>query len=134
MKIHDPPMTFRKDFDTVKWDESVEANQDPYGNAILRFASEWATRMEAVIPVGSTPDEVVSLIKEHAKRCRKEADDEGITGFMYGFAVSMLADGWVYGEQLRRWHNIETQLGTEGERANEQGGTLNPAMLNIEPK
>lgn len=65
--------------------------------------------------------------------CAKEmshlADTEGITGFMYGCAVSILSQVWVHGEELRRWHNIETQIKDEGEKANESGGVLNPALL-----
>ena len=36
-----------------------------------------------------------------------------------------------YGDQLRRQHNLKTQLGNEGEKANESGGVLNPALLSI---
>jgi hypothetical protein len=43
----------------------------------------------------------------------------------------MLAKCWLHGEALRRWHNKDTQIGTEGDRANERGGVLNPAMLSI---
>lgn len=57
------------------------------------------------------------------------ADDEGITGFMYGCAVSILSQVWTHGDALRRWHNLNTQIGKEGERANETGGVLNPALL-----
>jgi len=32
---------------------------------------------------------------------------------------------------LRRWHNKENQIGTEGDKANESGGVLNPALLSI---
>lgn len=50
---------------------------------------------------------------------------------MYGCAVGMLAKAWKHGEDLRRWHNLKTQLANEGEKANEQGGVLNPALLRI---
>jgi hypothetical protein len=50
---------------------------------------------------------------------------------MYGCAVSILAKCWQHGDQLRRWHNLKTQIRDEGERANESGGVLNPALLNI---
>lgn len=50
---------------------------------------------------------------------------------MYGCAVSALAKFWVHGEQLRIWHNLDIQIGNEGEKANESGGVLNPALLNI---
>lgn len=50
---------------------------------------------------------------------------------MIGMAVSMLVQCWEHGKQLRRWHNLETQIGDEGEKANALGGVLNPAVLNI---
>ena len=43
----------------------------------------------------------------------------------------MLAQCGVHGEALRRWHNRDTQIGTEGDKANESGGVLNPALLTI---
>ena len=46
---------------------------------------------------------------------------------MYGCAVSMLAYYWKYG----CWHNLKTQVGNEGGRANKSGGVLNPALLII---
>ena len=50
---------------------------------------------------------------------------------MYGCAVSMLAYYWKYGEQLRCWHNLKTQIENEGERANKSGGVLNPALYTV---
>ncbi len=73
-------------------------------------------------------------LEDVAEATSREADTNGITGFMYGAAVSTLAQVWEHGEQLRRWHNLATQIGTEGEEANERGGTLNPALLNIDTK
>jgi len=70
-------------------------------------------------------------IKQCAKETSHEADTDGITGFMYGVAVSALSHCWEYGDELRRWHNLDTQLDTEGEKANESGGVLNPAVLII---
>ena len=51
---------------------------------------------------------------------------------MYGAAVSTLVAVWEHGEALRRWHNLKTQIGNEGERANASGGVLNPALLTVE--
>lgn len=141
MKIHDPAMKFAaltgpesltdsaNHSGTYRemWEAGLAKNQDPYGKAVYRFASEWATRMESAIAAGET-------VEECAERTSREADDEGITGFMYGGAVSMLSHWWVHGEQLRRWHNLGTQLGAEGEDANANGGVLNPAIVNISPK
>ena len=70
-------------------------------------------------------------LEDIAEETSHSADTDGITGFMYGAAVSTLASSWKHGERLRCWHNLDTQLGNEGKRANESGGTLNPAILNI---
>jgi len=52
-------------------------------------------------------------------------------GFMYGCAVSTLAKFWEFGEDLRRWSNLDMQIGHEGEKANADGGVLNPALISI---
>ena len=111
--------------DQEGWDTTVSVNKDGgYGEAVIVFADQWARLMEARIANGDTieacADEACSL-----------ADDQGITGFQYGCAVSILSKVWVHGEGLRRWHNIKTQFGTEGEKANETGGVLNPAIISI---
>lgn len=36
-----------------------------------------------------------------------------------------------HGEELRRWHNLDTQIGDEGEKANKGKGVLNPAIMKI---
>jgi hypothetical protein len=63
-----------------------------------------------------------------------EGDYNGITAYMYGCAVGILAAVWVHGEQLRRWHNKDVQIGDEGDRANESGGVLNPAIICVTPR
>ncbi len=111
--------------DKTAWDKAAAKNNDGgYGSAILRYTEKWARCMEARMSEGAKLEDV-------ATECSHVADDEGITGFMYGCAVGLLAASWQYGEQLRRWHNKETQLGTEGDKANENGGVLNPACLSI---
>ena len=110
--------------DPEGWAKSVAANTDGYGACGLRFAERWACMMEGAMAKGE------SLII-CAKRLSRLADSEGITGFMYGCAVSVLAQVWTHGDALRRWHNLDTQIGKEGEHANETGGTLNPALLSL---
>jgi predicted Ser/Thr protein kinase len=68
---------------------------------------------------------------EYAEEASDLADDEGMSGASYGYAVEVLAQCWIHGEQLRRLHNSRYQLGNEGDKANESGGVLNPAMLCI---
>lgn len=118
----------------TRWAEYREKNKDPYGGAVIHYAESWADLMEKNLnghePVGH---------QDFVNRARPEetshkADVEGITGFMYGAAVMTLAEVWKYGDMLRRWHNLDTQIGHEGERANEQGGVLNPALLSFEVK
>jgi hypothetical protein len=104
------------------WRTFAEANQDPYGSAVVRFADKWARLMQVRLRAGGKLDEI-------ADAASHDADDEGITGFMYGCAVSLLSRCWERGEALRQWHNLKTQIGDEGERANESGGVLNPALL-----
>lgn len=110
--------------DEANWSKFVEVNNDPYGAACVRYAKAWADQMETMMADGAP-------VEQCAKQASHDADTEGITGFMYGCAVSMLAQCWKHGEALRRWHNKDTQIGTEGDRANESGGVLNPALLNI---
>lgn len=72
----------------------------------------------------------------HALICR--ADDEskagGITGFMAGCVASMISQCHSRGEEFRKKWNKDNQIHDEGDKANESGGVLNPAILNIEPK
>lgn len=110
--------------DAEAWASWVEANSDGYGSGVMRYAEAWARLMQARMAAGNELEAV-------AKQASHDADVEGITGFMYGCAVSMLAQAWAHGERLRRWHNLDAQIGDEGARANENGGTLNPALLNI---
>lgn len=111
-----------------EWATRVEVNsQDPYSKACVDYAIRWAELMEAKIEAG---DQLEAIAKDTGH----EADTERITVFMYGCAVSMLALAWVHGERLRRWHNLDCQVGNEGERANEEGDVLNPALVNINVK
>lgn len=110
--------------DKAGWDECVKNNSDPYGSCAIRYVERWADLMEARLAGGET-------VEQCAKDTSHEADTEGITGFMYGCAVGILAAVWEHGEVLRRWHNLDTQIGDEGERANASGAVLNPAVINI---
>jgi len=114
-------MTLR---DPEGWKESCRVNSDGYGGAVMTYAERWARLMEARMAKGER-------IADIADDCSHLADNEGITGFMYGCAVGILSKVWQHGEALRLWHNLKTQIKDEGARANESGGVLNPAMLSI---
>lgn len=109
------------------WRRTVEINDDPYGACTVRYTATWASLMEAEMAAnGST----TLGDGEMCDRTSHEADTEGITGFMYGAAVAMLALYWAHGEELRRWHNIKTSP-KQGAQANASGAVLNPAILVI---
>lgn len=114
-----PEMEFS---DKEAWDRSKESNQDSYGGAVLDFAERWARLMQRNMANGWA-------LEDCASACSDMADVDGISGFMYGCAVGLLSKTWVHGEALRRWHNRRTQVGNEGDKANESGGVLNPALL-----
>ena len=109
------------------WAEYKEKNQDDYGKAIIDYAERWGNLMEEKFNKGYSLNEV-------AEATSNDADLDGITGFMYGAAVQTLANVWIHGEALRKWHNIKIQMDKEGERANESGAVLNPALVTINIK
>lgn len=112
-------MTFA---DEAGWKLGLEKNQDPYGHAIYEYADLWARIMEGRMARGAKLEDI-------ANECSHTADVDGLTGFMYGAAVAILAKAWIHGDALRKWHNLKTQLKDEGEKANATGAVLNPAML-----
>lgn len=114
-------MTLR---DEEGWKKMVAANTDGYDRGMIGFAERWARLMECRMANGNT-------LEACAYEASSLANNEGITLSMYGCAVSFLSKVWVYGEQLRRWHNLKTQIRHEGEKANESGGVLNPARLSL---
>jgi stage III sporulation protein SpoIIIAA len=114
-----------KDGLQAEYDVYVASNsRDSYSMGVVTFGERWASVMEVKI-------DAEEKLEDIAEQTSSLADTEGISGFMYGYAVEALAHFWIYGEELRRWHNIATQLHNEGERANESGGVLNPALMVI---
>lgn len=106
-----------------EYQEGYNKNLDPYGHAVYTFAERWAELMEREILKSDDP---AAVITAQAEALSREADTEGITGFMYGCAVSILSACWLYGEQLRVWHNA--QYGHTGD------GVVNPAIITIRVK
>lgn len=112
-----PPATLNRD----EWEKGYSAQESGYGRAVFEFADTWARLMEREIAAGAT----LPLV---ADECSSAADaGYGITGFMYGCAVSILASAWVHGDELRRWHNGKYGVPPENP------GTVNPAILTIGP-
>jgi hypothetical protein len=109
-----------KDIDAEgRWETAVSVNTDPYGKCTVDYARDWARLMQRDIDQGKTLIDV-------AKQCSNAADKgKGITGFMYGCAVSILADVWVHGEELRKWHNKGYGV------SEESTGVVNPAIMSF---
>ena len=103
-----------------------KANQksDGYGLAIFEYAEGWAKLMQKKFAEKNIENPDVTCMVAHADNCAKELNFMGITGFMYGGAVSILAQCWKHGEALRKWHNKE--FGVVGGE-----GVVNPAMFTI---
>lgn len=106
--------------DEEGWNLCKENNQGPYGGRVVRYAEEWARLMQARMEQGET-------VASCADELSHLADDDGITGFMYGAAVSILAKAWKHGEELRTWHNAKYG-------APDAKGTVNPAIVTIQAK
>lgn len=79
--------------DTDAWRRFLEDNQDGYVRRAMRFADDWARLMQQEIDRGQT-------IAQCADATARLADDDGITGAMYGFALSILGMCWVHGDEL----------------------------------
>ncbi len=60
-------------------------NSNGYGRACYTFAERWAGMMEEAISKGDK-------LQDIAEDLSHKADEEGITGFMYGAAVSILSN------------------------------------------
>ena len=98
----------------------IEINsEDGYSYGVVKYMHWWANMMEVEIAKGKKLEDI-------AEKTSRDADKEGITGFMYGCAVAALAEFWEYGEELRQWHN--SKYGHHGE------GVVNPAILTVGEK
>lgn len=102
-----------------KWKDNQKG--DGYGLAIFAYAEGWAKLMQKRFAERNIENPDVASMIAHADDCSKGVDFMGITGFMYGAAVSILAQCWKHGEALRKWHNKE--WGVEN-----SDGVVNPAI------
>lgn len=100
--------------DSILWEKGKSKNTDPYGGCVYVYAENWAKLMQAEMAQGKT-------LIQCAEKTSHELGYLGITGFMYGAAVSVLSSCWKHGEELRKWHNKEYD--------HEGKGVVNPAIL-----
>lgn len=109
-----------KDKESAKmWREYVRINsKDAYSACVITYAKRWAKYMQHLM---KKHNKTVSEIADNASHL---CDIEGITGYMYGCAVSVLSQCWKYGDDLKKWHNKE--WGHE-----DAEGVINPAVITI---
>lgn len=112
--------------DAVGWKKYEDNNQDPYGKACIDVAREVMRKMdEDAAPITSAGTHKLICDAD------KAINAGGITGFMAGCVASMVSQVHSRGEEFRRAWNRDNQIGTEGDKANDSNGVLNPAILNI---
>lgn len=93
------------------------------GRRLYEYAERWASCMESRVLRGES---VAAVADQESHR----ADDGSISGFAFGCAAKVLADFWLYGEDLRRWMNIRACGPEQGARANAiPGAVANPAII-----
>ena len=104
------------------WDKAVKVNDEPYGKACV----DVTRRVMEILDEDNDFD-------CHEIICRADKDVKAgdITGFMASCVAQMISSCHSRGEEFRRAWNKDNQIGNEGEKANESGGVLNPALLNI---
>lgn len=79
--------------DQDAWDDWESKNTDAYGGRIFSYAKDWGRLMQAKMSQGES-------LEQCADEMSKTADHDGITGYMFAAACSVLAKCWKHGEQL----------------------------------
>lgn len=105
------------------WNEYQEKNADFYGKGVIDFAKSWTKLLEEQFSKNSDLTTKQS-IKTFADQTSQIADTNGISGFMYDAAVSILSAVWEYGDELREWHNKKYEV-------YDDPNVVNPAVITI---
>ena len=101
------------DWETYKRVNSGES----YGRGIIRYATTWVQYMEYLTK------KYGMKMSEIWDRCSDLANVDGVTGFMYGAAASIISQVWQFGEEFRKCYNSKWNYSG--------AGTVNPAMLAV---
>ena len=99
-------------------------SHDSYSARVVSYGDAWAAAMEAAMSLGAS-------VPECAEQASKDADTDGITGYMYGSAASALSHFWKHGDALRAWHNRQYLDENAARAADKSGGVVNPAIMTI---
>jgi len=105
--------------DRKRWKEIVEINSNPIGLRIIKFTEGWARLMQMLMQKGATLDDCLYEAKDLADM------DSTLSGGAFGFAVFVLSETWVHGEELRKWHN--SHYLRPGEE--DPGGVIDPTRI-----
>ena len=108
-------LEFKDEAAKARWEEILEINS---GDPTCEFATYWAKYMQHLMKEGAELDKI-------ADETSIAADMFGMSGFTYGYAVSMLCECWKYGDELRRWNNKIWGLPEDTE------GVVNPAIISV---
>ena len=84
-----------------KYKEWFDKNNDPYGRRCFTYAECWAELLESNIIDNC---DIQKVIVDNAEECSRKADTDGITGFMYGMAISILSNMITTGNH--NWQNF----------------------------
>lgn len=112
--------------DKEKWQEWIDNNKDEYGGQCVKVAYHLMKRIDDP-KVEITEAKIHTLIVD----ADNKTDEPGISGYMAGAVASMVSACHERGDEFRRAWNRDTQIGDEGDKANEGDGVLNPALMNI---
>lgn len=100
------------------WENCKRLNSgESYSRAIIRYTILWVQYMEYLTKkYGMEMSEIWD-------RCSDLANVDGVTGFMYGAAASIISRVWQSGEEFRKCYNSKWNYSG--------AGTVNPAMLAV---
>lgn len=90
-----------------EYSDWFDKNTDSYSRRCFTFAEGWAEKIEDEISKMPPHASVIDIITECADRTAREEDTDGITGFMYGCACSILEQEWKYGDEFKQWRENE---------------------------
>ena len=101
----------------------VDIFSEDYVRYVFDKCEEWAEEIEQHYPFDgdTTEEQFCDVAWETLKKI-----DDGMSAFQFGLIVSLLNKYWVYGDLLRKCHN--KQYGVESE------GVVNPAVISIGTK
>jgi hypothetical protein len=107
------------------FNKAVRINSTEDSAALVNYAMAWAVAMQQAMRGGNK-------IADVAEKLSQEVDYQGMSGGSSVWVVSFLVNFWRYGEALRRWHNLNTLPGIQGEQANKiKGAVINLTIISI---